>query len=123
MWFGSYKRSGELKKIPVWCFLHNGNLEFLTPGESYKVKRILRNPRVVCTLGSENGPEVEGTAEVVRNPAEVRRGYAAYRKTHPWLMLLLGRMIRKRMESGRQLMIRIKPDEPNPFAGITEPFS
>jgi hypothetical protein len=47
-WFGSYKKSGELKKIQVWLIVHEGNIEFLTPGDSYKVKRVRRNPRVIC---------------------------------------------------------------------------
>jgi len=36
-WFGSYKVSGELKKILVW--LHEGRIEFLTELNSYKAKR------------------------------------------------------------------------------------
>ena len=38
MWFGSYKRSGELKKVRMWCFLNEaatGSIEFLTGGDSY----------------------------------------------------------------------------------------
>ena len=33
-WFGSYKKSGELKKIHVWLTVHQGQIEFLTPGDS-----------------------------------------------------------------------------------------
>ena len=41
-WFGSFKASGELKKIQVWLILNGGQIEFLTPGNSYKVKRVRR---------------------------------------------------------------------------------
>ena len=51
-WFGSYKASGELKKIQVWLVVNGGQIEFLTPGNSYKVKRARKNPRVVCYVGS-----------------------------------------------------------------------
>ena len=54
-WFGSYKASGELKKIQVWLIVNGGQTEFLTPGNSYKVKRARRNPRVTCYVGSEDG--------------------------------------------------------------------
>ena len=47
-WFGSYKKSGELIKVQVWLTVNNGCIEFLTLDDSYKVKRIRRNPRVVC---------------------------------------------------------------------------
>jgi hypothetical protein len=33
-WFGSYKRSGELKKIQVWLIVNQGQIEFLTRGNS-----------------------------------------------------------------------------------------
>lgn len=122
MWFGSYNRAGELKKIQVWCFLKNGNLEFLTPGDSYKARRVGRNPAVICHLGSENGPAIHGSAELISDPAELWRGYRAYWKTHPWMMLLLAWTVRSHIRSGRQVMIRVRPAEPNPLAGVTDPL-
>ena len=118
MWFGSYKRSGELKKVRMWCFLNEAatsSIEFLTGGDSYKVKRVRGNPRVVCNLGSEDGPAVEGTAEIISDPEQLWRGYRAYWKIHPWLMALLGWTIRSRTHSGRQVLVRVQPDDPNPF--------
>ena len=44
-WFGSYKASGELKKIQVWLTVNAGQIEFLTPGNSYKVKRAQESAR------------------------------------------------------------------------------
>lgn len=38
-WFGSYKASGELKKIQVWLVVNGGQIEFLTPRNSYKIVR------------------------------------------------------------------------------------
>jgi len=119
--FGSYKKSGELKKIQVWLTVNQGRIEFLTPAHSYKAERVRRNPRVICFLGRENGPAIPGTAEIVTNREASDRVYRAYRKTHPLLMLFLGRGIRKRIESGEQVVIRVHPDEPNPFAGVTDP--
>ena len=121
MWFGTYTKAGELKKVQVWCFLHGGNLEFMTAGDSVKVKRARRNPRVVCNLGWENGPSIEGTAEIVTDPTDLWRGYRMYWETHPAMMLLLWRPIRQRIHSGRQALVRVKPEEPNPLAGITDP--
>ena len=120
-WFGSYKRSGELVTVPVWLTLNRGQIEFLTPADSYKVKRVRRDPRVICYLGSKDGPSVAGTAEIVTDPAELWRVYRAYWRTHPLLMLLLWWPIRRRIKSGKQVVVRVKIAEPNPLAGITGP--
>ena len=65
-WFGSYKKSGELIKVQVWLTVNNGCIEFLTLDDSYKVKRIRRNPRVVCYTSDKEGPQIPGTAEIVK---------------------------------------------------------
>jgi hypothetical protein len=39
-WFGSYKKSVELVKVQVWLTINNGQIEFLTSEDSYKVKRV-----------------------------------------------------------------------------------
>jgi hypothetical protein len=72
-WFGSYKASGELKKIQVWLVVNDGQIEFLTPGSSCKVKRVRRNPRVICYVGSEGGPTIPGTARIITDRGEVAR--------------------------------------------------
>ena len=55
-WFGSYKSSGELVKVPVWLTVNDGCIEFLSSDDSYKVKRIRRNLRVICYIGAKDGP-------------------------------------------------------------------
>jgi len=115
MWFGTYTRDGRLIKVQVWCFLHNGNIEFLTARDSLKAKRASRNPQVICFLGSEDGSAVPGSAELITDGAEIWRGYGTYWKTHPAMMLLLSLPMRKWIASGRQIMVRVYPDDPNPF--------
>lgn len=44
-WFGSYKKSGELVKVQVWLVVSKGRIEFLTNKNSYKVRRLSRNPK------------------------------------------------------------------------------
>lgn len=120
-WFGSYKKSGELKKVHVWLTVKDGRIEFLTAADSYKAKRVRRNPRVICCVGRENGPSIPGAAEIVMEQAVMQRVYRAYWKTHPITMLWLGIIIKKRIESGKQVAIRVQPDDPNPLAGVTDP--
>jgi hypothetical protein len=116
--FGSYTRAGELKQVRVWLTLNNGKIEFLTPSATLKAKRVSRNPRVECLIGDYR---VTGTAEIVSDKDALWRGYRAYKKAHPFIMLVIGPGIRSRINAGEQALIRITPDEPNPFAGITDP--
>jgi PPOX class probable F420-dependent enzyme len=120
-WFGSYKKSGELKKIHIWLTVSDGRIEFLTAADSFKAKRVQRNPGVICFVGSENGPSIPGTAKIVSDEAVMQRVYRAYRKSHPIAMLWLGVVLKKRMEHGKQVAICVQPDEPNPLAGVTDP--
>jgi hypothetical protein len=89
-WFGSYKKSGELVKVQVWLTVNNGCIEFLTIDDSFKVKRIRRNPRAICYIGAKDGPAIRGTAEIVMGRDAMLRVYRAYWKTHPLVMAIIG---------------------------------
>jgi len=119
MWFGTSTRDGRLIKVQVWCFLNGDRIEFITDGHSLKVKRARRNPQVVCFLGSKCGPAVRGTAELIEDRSEVWRGYQTYWKHHTAAMVFLWWPIRRNIERGRQIMVRVRPqdetDAPNPF--------
>jgi hypothetical protein len=126
-WFGSYKKSGELKKIHVWLTVHQGQIEFLTPGDSYKVKRVRRNPHVVCYVGGKNGPAIPGTAQVLTTRDELTRltrVYRSYWKVHPLRMaLMIGLRVWIEILLNKRVVVRIQPDDPNPLAGLTDPAS
>lgn len=119
-WFGSYKKSGDLVKVQVWLIVNDGQIEFLTGKNSYKVRRVRRDPRVICYVGDKNGPAVAGTAHIVSEKAELARVYRAYWKTHPVFMLLgIGLRIWIEMLLGNRVVVRVDPDEPNPLAGVS----
>ena len=121
LFFGSYKKSGELVKVQVWLTVNNGSIEFLTQEDSYKVKRIRRNPRVVCYIGGQSGPSVSGTAEIMMGRDALLRVYRAYWKINPLVMAFIALPIRRRIRNRKQVLIRVRPDSPNPLAGVTEP--
>jgi hypothetical protein len=121
-WFGSYKASGELKKIQVWLTVYGGQIEFLTPGSSYKVKRVRRNPQVICYVGGENGPAISGTAQIITDRSEVARVYRSYWKVHPLPMaIVIGLRVWIEMLLNKRVVVRVQPDEPNPLAGLSDP--
>lgn len=120
-WFGSYKKSGELVKVQVWLIVNQGQIEFLTGKDTYKVRRLRKNPHAICYVGSKNGPEVAGTAQIVSDKAELARVYRAYWKAHPVFMLLgIGLRIWIEMLLGNRVVVRVNPDEPNPLAEVNE---
>lgn len=120
-WFGSYKKSGELAKIYVWLIVHEGHIEFLTPGNSHKVKRVRRNPRVVCYVGGKNGPAVAGTAQVITARDELMRVYRSYWKTHPLRMaIMIGLRVWIEILLNKRVVVRVQPDDPNPLAGFAD---
>jgi hypothetical protein len=120
-WFGSYKKSGDLIKVQVWLTINNGCIEFLTLDDSYKVKRVRRNPRAICYIGDKEGPQIPGTAEIVMGRNAARWVYRAYWKTHPLIMVLIAFSIRRLIETRKQVLMRVHHDEPNPLAGVTDP--
>ena len=120
-WFGSYKKSGELVKVQVWLIVNSERIEFLTAKDSYKVRRLRRDPRAICYVGSKNGPTVAGTAQIVSEKSELARVYRAYWKSHPVFMLLgIGLRIWIEMLLNNRVVVRVDPDEPNPLAGVDE---
>jgi hypothetical protein len=116
------RNPGELRKIQVWLTVTQGRIEFLTPGNSYKVKRVRRNPRVVCYVGIKEGPEIVGTAQIVSDRGEVSRVYGRYWKTRPVMMALgVGLRVWIEMLLGMRVVVRVRPDEPNPLTGVSDP--
>jgi uncharacterized protein len=73
----SFKRDGGEAKTPVWAAPIDGKLGIYTAGDSYKVKRIRRNPAVRvarCDVrGNLMGPWYEGTCAIVEDPARRAR--------------------------------------------------
>ena len=56
----SYKKNGEGKITPVWVCLLDGKLYVNTSAESWKVKRIRRNNRImICSSNGMGTPKSE----------------------------------------------------------------
>jgi len=49
------------------------------------------------------------------------RVYRAYWKIHPVVTAVIALPIRWRIKTRKQVLIRVRPDEPNPLAGVTDP--
>jgi PPOX class probable F420-dependent enzyme len=73
----SFKRDGAGVETPVWVAPLDGQLVVFTSRDSYKVKRIGRNPKVRvarCDVrGKLLGPWLDGTCAIVEDPVQHRR--------------------------------------------------
>ena len=85
------------------------------------MRRLRRNPKAICYVGSKNGPAVAGTAQIITEKADLTRVYRGYWKIHP-VFMLLGIGLRVWIETllGNRAVVRLVPDEPNPLAGVDE---
>lgn len=86
----SYKRDGTAVDTPVWCAPLAGKLVLFTLRESYKVKRVKRNPTVQvarCDMrGKLLGPWLDGTCRAVDDAEHESRAYAALTAKYGWRM-------------------------------------
>ncbi len=73
------KRNGERVPTPMWIGRDGAHLFVWTHADSWKVKRVGNNPRVTLAPSSRTGKvgdgvvPVSGSAEIVADPATVRR--------------------------------------------------
>jgi|SRR5437773_9623361 PPOX class probable F420-dependent enzyme len=89
---GSFKKDGSVVQTPVWVAPLDGKLVVYTLRETYKIKRVQRNPKVrvaKCDVrGNVLGPWFDGTCQVVTDPEHERRAYAAFREKYGLMMRL-----------------------------------
>jgi PPOX class probable F420-dependent enzyme len=75
----TFKRNGEGVSGPMWIGRDGDDLFVWTPADSWKVKRVRNNPRVLLAPSSRSGKvregslSVEGTARVIADPDTVDR--------------------------------------------------
>ncbi|MEV6772082.1 PPOX class F420-dependent oxidoreductase [Nocardia sp. NPDC051030] len=96
----SFKKDGTPVGTPVWAALDGGRLYVWTVTDSWKVKRIRRNPQVTvqpCDLrGKVHGDVVEGTAAVLDAAGSDRvRGLIKRRYGIAGLVTVLGSQLRR----------------------------
>ncbi len=97
----TYKKDGSAVTTPVWAVLDGGKLYAWTATDSWKVKRLRRNPAVTVQAcdrsGRPLGDEViRGTARVMDGPG-TERVRALLRRKYPILgtLIVLGSKLRR----------------------------
>jgi hypothetical protein len=86
----TFKKDGNGVKTPVWAAPLDGKLVIFTAGDSFKVKRLGRNPKAraaACDMrGNVHGAWHEGSCRIVDDAATQTRIHAALRKKYGWQM-------------------------------------
>ncbi|MGB5812127.1 MAG: PPOX class F420-dependent oxidoreductase [Polyangiales bacterium] len=88
----TFRKNGTGVQTPVWAAPSGDELVIFTNGNSYKVKRLRRNPAAriaACgARGALKGPWHEGTARLVEDAAGQQAILAALRRKDGWQMVL-----------------------------------
>jgi PPOX class probable F420-dependent enzyme len=89
----SFKRDGNGVETPVWAAPLDGKLVIYTGRDSYKVKRVRRNPKVRVARcdarGKLLGPWIDGTCAIVEDGTGQARIMEALRHKYGWQIRLL----------------------------------
>ena len=89
----TFRRNGAEVKTPVWFAATDGKLYVFTAGDSGKIKRLRRAPRVriaPCDArGRVAGDWWDATARIVAAPRSIERAQAAFRAKYGWRMHML----------------------------------
>jgi PPOX class probable F420-dependent enzyme len=88
----TFKKDGGGVKTPVWAAPLDGKLVVMSAGDSFKVKRLRRDPHArvaACDVrGNVRGDWLEATGRVLDAPADVERAHGALRKKYGWQMAM-----------------------------------
>ena len=109
--FVSFRKDGTPVPSPVWCVPYEGGYAFTTEMNSWKVKRILANPKVtiqVCNVRGRVKAGVNvysGTAELLDADATAEVRERVKRKYRIAYQLLIERSDRKAARRGEALTV------------------
>ncbi len=88
----TFRKNGTGVQTPVWVARDGVDLVIFTNGDSYKVKRLRRNPRIriaKCGVrGALKGPWHDGTARIVVDESEKKSAIRALHDKYGWQMKL-----------------------------------
>ena len=109
----TWSPAGRPGTVPVWFMVKEGRLYFTTLRASLKARRIAATGRVRVHVGPPDGPTFDGRAELTDDrPDLTQEILATYRRKYPILVpLVMGRRIRRRLESKESVIVEITPQE------------
>ncbi len=114
----SYKRDGGGVQTPVWVAPLDGKLVVFTNRDSYKVKRIRRNPAVRVARcdarGELLGSWLDATCAIVEDAAQQRRVMDALRRKYGWQLRVLNLFARIAGRDKKRAYLEVSLKAPSP---------
>jgi PPOX class probable F420-dependent enzyme len=113
----TFRKNGTGVQTPVWVARDGDELVIFTNGDSYKVKRLRREPKIriaACGVrGGLKGPWHEGTGRLVDDEASKQSGTRALHRKYGWQMTLAdwGARLRGSKKNWAFIMIRLEAGE------------
>jgi PPOX class probable F420-dependent enzyme len=95
--------------VPVWFCLDGDAVWFTTLPTSYKARRIAQGSPLYVAVGSEDGPQFVGHAELVRDPAQAARMAPLYNQKYWIAWLGFFRPRPERVEAGKTVLVKVTP--------------
>ena len=102
------RHSGEWSSsAPIWFCWDGKAILFMTATDSWKARRIRRNSPVRISVGTEDGPTFEASAEIVTDAETVQRMGEVYEEKYwiAWLGLFRPRV--SHVTSGKTFAVRV----------------
>jgi len=112
----TFRKNGTGVQTPVWVARNGGEVVIFTNGDSYKVKRLRRNPRIriaECGVrGVLKGPWHDGTGRLVEDEAGKQSAIRALHEKYGWQMTLAdwGARLRGSKKHWAVIAIRLEAD-------------
>ena len=113
----TFRKNGTGVQTPVWVARDGDELVIFTNGDSYKVKRLRREPKIriaECGVrGGLNGPWHGGTGRLVDDEASKQSGTRALHRKYGWQITLAdwGARLRGSKKNWAFIMIRLEAGE------------
>jgi PPOX class probable F420-dependent enzyme len=113
----TFRKNGKGVQTPVWSARDGDNIVIFTEGDSYKVKRLRRDPKIriaECGVrGALKGPWHDGTGRIVGDEAEKQAALGALHKKYGWQMTLVdwGARLKGSKKNWAVLAIQVGNDE------------
>jgi uncharacterized protein len=109
----TFKADGSPVATPVWSVMVGGTAYFTTPSNTWKVRRLARNPQVTVAPGTKKGeptgPARTAIAARVEDPNECRAVERALLDRHPVAHRVI--TIVTRLRRARTLVYRLVAEE------------
>jgi PPOX class probable F420-dependent enzyme len=111
----TYNTKGQSGTVPIWFFLHDQAIYFCTRRNSLKVRRLRQTARATIHIGSETGPRLDCSADLVESdPSLQALLLRTYRQRYGWRWLIIGPRLHWAFARRQEVIVRLRPNPPEP---------